>query len=78
MADQIEREDGSLPAPAEEIHLPDPSYLPPVLALGVMISLVGVVLGVPVLVIGLILVVVPLVMWIRRTRTEMAELPLEH
>ena len=78
MAGEIEREDGSLPVPTEEIHLPEPSYLPAVLALGTTIAIVGVVLSFVVVAIGLILVVTSLTMWIRKTRVEMAELPREH
>jgi hypothetical protein len=78
VADELDREDGSLPPATEEIHLPSPSYLPPVIGFGTMIALIGVVLNVVVVALGLILVVVPLVIWIRKTRAEMAELPLEH
>jgi len=78
MADAAETADGQLPPPAEEIHLPEPSYLPAVMALGATIALVGIIMSVVVVAIGLILVVVSLVRWIRQTRAEMAELPLEH
>lgn len=70
--------DPTLAPPAEAIHMPEPSYLPAVLALGVTIALVGILNGLPVLLIGLIIVVVVLVRWIRSARDEMAELPLDH
>jgi hypothetical protein len=69
---------GALPPPAEEIHLPDPSYMPVLLALGITLAVVGVVLTPVMVAIGLIIAVVALTRWIRQTREEMAELPLEH
>ena len=69
---------GSLAQPSEEIHLPDPSYMPVLLAFGVTIVVIGVVLNWVMVAIGLIIVLVALTRWIRQTREEMAELPLEH
>jgi hypothetical protein len=78
MADEIEQPDGALPPPTEEIHLPDPSYLPVVLAFGVTIIVVGVIMSWVVVAVGAIIALVALFRWIRQTREEMAELPLEH
>jgi hypothetical protein len=77
MAEELEH-DPTLAPPAEAIHLPEPSYLPVVLAFGIMLSLVGILLGIVVSAIGLIFVVVVLVKWIGSAREQMAELPLEH
>ena len=77
MAEQIEH-DPTLAPPAEAIHLPEPSFLPIVMAFGVMVTLVGLLLGVVVSIIGLIFVLTALVKWIGSAREEMAELPLEH
>ncbi len=66
------------PPPSEDIHLPGPSYLPALVALGVTLALLGVVLSWFVFALGVIVFVVPLVIWIRETREEIAELPLEH
>ena len=68
----------ALAQPSEEIHLPDPSYMPVLLAFGVTVVVVGVVLTWVMVAIGLIITLVALVRWIRQTREEMAELPLEH
>ena len=76
MADETNA--GALTPPSEEIHLPDPSYMPVLLAFGVMIVVVGVVLTWIMVAIGLIISLVALTRWIRQTREEMAELPLEH
>ena len=78
MAEQIDQPDGALPPPSEEIHLPEPSYLPPLMAFGITLILVGIVLSPFVVAVGAIFFVVTLVRWIRQTREEMAELPLEH
>jgi hypothetical protein len=78
MAEELEQPDGALPPPTEEIHLPDPSYLPVVLAFGVTIIVVGVIMSWVVVAIGAIIALVALFRWIRQTREEMAELPLGH
>jgi Flp pilus assembly protein TadB len=73
-----EQPEGALQPPTEEIHLPDPSYLPVVLAFGVMIALVGVIKSWVIVAIGVIIFGVALIRWIRQTREEMSQLPLEH
>jgi hypothetical protein len=70
--------EGALPQPTEQIHLPEPSYVPVVLAFGIAIAVVGVVLSWVMVVIGLLIAVIALVRWIRQTRAEMSELPLGH
>ena len=75
--DQIEPE-GGLPPASEQIHLPDPSYLPVIVAAGTTILLVGVVISPILAVIGLAITVVAIVRWVRQVRAEMAELPLDH
>ena len=76
--DESEQPEGALPPPTEEIHLPEPSFLPAVLALGVTIAIVGIVFNWVVVVIGGLIVVIALYRWIAQTRREMAELPLGH
>lgn len=76
MAEQLEG--GALPPPSEEVHLPEPSYLPALVALGLTLALVGVVLTWAITVLGVIITVVCVVRWIRQTREEMGELPREH
>ena len=78
MADELERPEGALPPPTEQIHLPGPSYLAPVMAFGITLIVVGVVLSIVVVAIGAIIFLITLVKWIRQTREEMRELPLEH
>ena len=69
---------GSPPPPSEEVHLPEPSYLPALVALGLTLALTGVILSPVIVAIGAVIAIVALVRWIRQTREEMAELPLEH
>jgi hypothetical protein len=76
--EQIDETGGRLPQPTEEIHLPDPSYLPVLVALGTTLVLVGIVTLWPVAVIGGITLVVAIARWIRQARDEMRHLPLEH
>ena len=66
------------PAAAEDIHLPGPSYLPIIVAAGVTISLVGILLSPIIFAAGMIVWVVATLVWIRDTRQEIAELPLDH
>jgi len=77
MAEELEH-DPTLAPPAEAIHLPEPSYLPVVVAFGMTLSLVGILLGPVILGIGVIIVLVALFRWISSAREEMSELPLEH
>ena len=70
--------DPTIPAPAEVIHMPEPSLMPATLALGIAVTLVGILTWLPVIIVGLIITVVVLVRWIGHARAEMAELPLEH
>jgi uncharacterized membrane protein len=77
MAEHLEP-DPAVPPPAELIHLPEPSYLPIVLAFGIMVALVGVLLSLVLKIIGLIIILVALIRWIRSAREQMSELPLEH
>ena len=70
--------EGALPQPTEQIHLPEPSYVPVVLAFGIAIAVVGVVLSWVMVVIGAVIALIALFRWIRQTRSEMSELPLGH
>ena len=70
--------DAAVPPPSERVHLPEPSYLPVAVALGITLAVVGVVISLVVTAIGLLITVIATVRWIRLSRSEMAELPLEH
>ena len=78
MADEVRVTDAEADEPGEAIHLPGPSYQPVVLAFGLTLAITGVVIFPAMSVIGLVIVLVTLYMWIRDTRREIRELPLEH
>ena len=77
MADELTG-DGEVPPRGEEIHLPDPSYLPVIVAAGTTLAVVGIVINFVLAGIGVLITVVATVRWVRQTRDEIAELPLEH
>ena len=66
------------PPVGEEVHMPEPSILPIVNAVGVTLALVGITLSLAVSIIGAVLFFVTLVAWIRAASREMSELPLDH
>jgi Cytochrome c oxidase subunit IV len=78
MADRVRVTDAEADEAGEAIHLPGPSYQPVALAFGLTLAITGVVIFPALTVIGLIIVLVTLWMWIRDTRREVRELPLEH
>jgi hypothetical protein len=75
---EVTEPDAGVPQPTEQIHLPEPSYQPVLVALGLTIAIVGVVLSWIVFAIGMIIFLVTTVRWIRSARADMAELPLSH
>jgi hypothetical protein len=79
MADEAVHADGA-PAPpqGEAVHLPGPSYLPVVTALGLTLAVVGIVLSIVLVGLGLAITVIAVWRWVRDTRRDMSELPLEH
>ena len=64
-----------VPPAGEEIHLPEPSILPMLLAVGITIALVGVTISPILIVIGVGLSVPVLYKWIRSARAEFRHLP---
>jgi hypothetical protein len=78
MADEVRVSDAPADEPGESIHLPGPSYQPVVLAFGLTLAITGVVLFPILAVIGLLITLITLYLWIRDTRREISELPLEH
>jgi hypothetical protein len=68
----------AVPPVGEEIHLPDPSMLPVVNAVGITLAVLGVVLSWLLTAAGVLIFVLSTVRWIRDTRREISELPLQH
>jgi hypothetical protein len=65
------------PPVGEEIHLPGPSILPVLTALGVTLALVGITTFIELTVAGVLLTTWCVVRWIKETRAEIDELPLD-
>jgi hypothetical protein len=69
--------DPEIPPVGEEIHLPGPTILPLLTAVGLTLTLVGVTTFIEFTVVGVILTLVCVFRWISDTRREVDELPLE-
>ena len=69
--------DPEVPPVGEEIHLPGPSILPVLTAVGITLILVGVTTFIELTVIGVLLTLGCAVRWIKDTRSEIGELPLD-
>jgi hypothetical protein len=69
--------DPEIPPVGEEIHLPGPSLLPLLTAVGITLALVGITTIIELTVIGVILTVVCVIRWIRDARRAIDELPLD-
>ena len=65
------------PPTGEEIHLPGPSILPFLTAIGITLALVGVTTFIEFTIVGVVLTLWCLVRWIKDTRHEIDELPLD-
>jgi hypothetical protein len=69
--------DPEVPPVGEEIHLPGPSILPVLTAVGITLVLIGLTTFVELSVIGGVVTLVCVVRWIKDTRREVDELPLD-
>lgn len=70
--------DPELPPVGEEVHLPGPSVLPLLTAIGITFALIGITTMIELSVIGVLLTIYCVVRWIKDTRREINELPREH
>jgi len=70
--------DPEIPPAGEEIHLPGPSILPLLTAVGVTLAVIGITINLILVVAGVILTVVCVLRWIADTRRDIDELPLDH
>ena len=67
-----------VPPAGEEIHLPGASVQPILLAFGITLVIVGITTFFVLVVAGVVLSLGVIVAWIRDTRREIDELPVEH
>lgn len=65
------------PPVGEEIHLPAPTVVPALTALGITLTLVGLTTFIELTVIGGLLTLACVVSWIKTARAETDELPLD-
>jgi len=66
------------PPVAEEIHLPGPSFLPVFMAVGITLGVIGITINFIISIVGIIIFLITLVRWVRETRRDMAQLPMDH
>jgi len=66
-----------VPPSGEEIHLPGPSILPVLTAFGVTLVLVGITTFIELTIVGALITLYAVGRWIRETRAEIDELPLD-
>lgn len=70
--------DPEAPPTGEEIHLPGPSILPLLTAVGITLAVVGITTSLILVIGGGILTIFCIARWIKDTRREVNELPLDH
>jgi hypothetical protein len=70
--------DPEVPPTGEEVHLPGPTILPLLTAVGITLAVIGITISKILLVAGVILTIVAVMRWIKDTRSEVDELPLDH
>ena len=70
--------DPDVPPAGEELHLPGGSVQPVMLATAITVGLVGVTTNIALVIAGAIATVWIIIVWIRDTRRDIDELPIEH
>ena len=70
--------DPDTPPVGEELHLPGPTIIPVLCAIGITMAIVGTTVSLVLSAAGLIVFVVTTVIWIRDTRRDIDELPEDH
>jgi hypothetical protein len=66
------------PPVGEEIHLPGPSILPVLTAVGITLGVVGITTFIELTVAGVLLTIGCVWRWIKDTRRDVGELPIDH
>ncbi len=70
--------DPQTPPVGEEIHLPGPTIIPFVCAIGITLIVIGTTITWILTIIGAIIFLITLLMWVRDTRRDVDALPEEH
>ncbi|HWK17803.1 MAG TPA: hypothetical protein VNR66_10165 [Solirubrobacteraceae bacterium] len=66
------------PPAGEEIHLPGPTLIPVMSAVGITLIVIGTTITLVFSIVGAIIFIVTTIMWIRDTRRDVASLPEDH
>lgn len=66
------------PPVGEELHIPGPTIIPLLCAIGITLAIVGTTVSLVLSVVGVIIFLVTTVIWIRDTRRDIDELPEDH
>ena len=66
------------PPVGEQIHMPAPSLLPILNAVGLATAIIGITISLVMVIVGLVLFLATTILWIRDARREFQELPLDH
>ena len=66
------------PPAGEEVHLPGPSIVPLLNAVGISFALIGLTVSIVLTILGLVLFLVTTVVWIRDVIRDVDELPADH
>jgi hypothetical protein len=69
--------DPEVPPVGEEVHLPGPTVLPALTAVGITLLLIGLTTFIELTVIGALLTIGCAIRWVKDTRREVDELPLD-
>jgi hypothetical protein len=69
--------DPEVPPTGEEVHLPGPSALPLLTTVGITLALIGVTTSIVLVILGGLLTVYCVIRWIRDTRHDIDELPVD-
>jgi hypothetical protein len=78
MAEEVHAHGEPASEAGEAVHLPGPTFLPVIVAAATTFAVIGVVISPVLVVLGLVVDVYAIGRWIRDTRRDIAELPLEH
>jgi Flp pilus assembly protein TadB len=66
------------PPAGEEVHLPGPTVIPLLTAVGLTLIVIGTTLSLIISIVGLVVLVLTATRWIKDTRRDVSELPERH
>ncbi len=78
MSPDTEHSPVPVPPAGEEIHLPGPTIIPLVAAIGITFIVIGTTLGWWLSIVGAVILILTLVRWIGDTRRDVQSLPEQH